>query len=259
MPVANKILIEDFKTALAGSGIVAWNGSKVVEILKLKSFNKSTLIQALSHYNSAGNFAFAPANKQIPIGKTIDFVPQPNQVFAQPKHSINSPPSPEREQNYLRLTQSSFRDQYGCYVLHLDYFKEGKLQDRLEVCSGTPSRQFFRTAAQSRAMTGEPLPEGKWYIRNIVWCDGKDNYEGNTFSSGIGPVTVPLDFLEPGTTERSAIEIHIDWNRQYGSPGTVGCIGVYDTNSFKKFVRWLRDTNPRHLYVDWKLGTCPQP
>lgn len=168
-------------------------------------------------------------------------------------------PPPTNNKNYLQLTKTNSKDRYGCYLLNLDYFKQGKLQDRLEVCCGAPGRQFFRTAAQSRAMTGEPLPEGKWYINDIIWADGRDNYGGRIFQSGIGPVTVPLDYLEPGTTERSAIEIHIDWNRNYGSPGTVGCIATYNIADYKKFVSWLRDTDPRNFYVDWKLGTCPKP
>ncbi|MDJ0517043.1 MAG: glycoside hydrolase family protein [Trichodesmium sp. MO_231.B1] len=171
------------------------------------------------------------------------------------------PPAPPSttNKNYLLLTKTNRKDRYGCYVLNLDYFKSGKLQDRLEVCCGAPRRQFFRTAARSRAMTGEPLPEGKWYIQDIVWADSKDNYYGRIFQSGIGPVTVPLDYIEPGTTERSAIEIHIDWNRNYGAPGTVGCIATYNIADYKRLVGWLRDTDPRDLYVDWKLGTCPKP
>ncbi|MGK7923566.1 MAG: glycoside hydrolase family protein [Trichodesmium sp.] len=168
-------------------------------------------------------------------------------------------PPPTTNKNYLLLTKTNRKDRYGCYVLNLDYFKQGKLQDRLEVCCGAPGRQFFRTAARSRAMTGEPLPEGKWYVNDIIWADGRDNYYGQIFQSGIGPVTVPLDYLEPGTTERSAIEIHIDWNRNYGAPGTVGCIATYNIADYKTFIGWLRDTDPRSLYVDWKLGTCPKP
>ncbi len=168
-------------------------------------------------------------------------------------------PPPTTNRNYLLLTKTSRKDRYGCYVLNLDYFKSGKLQDRLEVCCGAPGRQFFRTAARSRAMTGEPLPEGKWYIQDIVWADGRDNYYGQIFQSGIGPVTVPLDYIEPGTTERSAIEIHIDWNRNSGAPGTVGCIATYNIADYKRFITWLRDTDPRDLFVDWKLGTCPKP
>ncbi|GGA41601.1 glycoside hydrolase family protein [Okeania sp. KiyG1] len=176
----------------------------------------------------------------------------------EPAPVLSTPPGTTGK-NYLLLTKTNRQDVYGCYVLNLDYFKNGKLQDRLEVCCGAPGRQFFRTAAQSRAMTGEPLPEGKWYVNDIIWADGRDNYYGNIFQSGIGPVTVPLDYLEPGTTERSAIEIHIDWNRYYGSPGTIGCIATYNIDDYKTLVTWLRDTDPRGLYVDWKLGTCPKP
>lgn len=170
------------------------------------------------------------------------------------------PPTPTPTgKNYLRLTKTNSKDIYGCYVLNLDYFKNGKLQDRIEVCCGAPGRQFFRTAAQSQALSGEPLPEGKWYINDIIWADGKDNYYGNIFQSGIGPVTVPLDYVAPGRTERSAIEIHIDWNRDYGAPGTVGCVATYNIDDYKQFVSWLRDTDPRDFYADWGLGTCPKP
>lgn len=160
--------------------------------------------------------------------------------------------------SYLQLTKTPKRDTYGCYVLNLDYFKDEKLQGRIEVCCGAPERQFFRTAVQSRALSGEPLPEGKWYINDIIWADGRDNYYGNIFQSGIGPVTVPLDYVAPGRTERSAIEIHIDWNRGSGTPGTVGCIATYNIDDYKQLVNWLRDTDPRNLYVDWGLGTCPE-
>ena len=107
-------------------------------------------------------------------------------------------------------------------------------------------------------MTEEPLPEGKWSISNIEWKDGRDNYTGEVWNSGLGPAKIRTDFIEPGSTPRSAIEIHIDWNRS-GAPGTAGCVGVQNVADFKKLVTWLRDTDPRDLFVDWGLGTCPQP
>ena len=163
--------------------------------------------------------------------------------------------------HYLKLTKTSRKDRYGCYVLHLDYFKNGKLQDRLEVCSGQSNKQFFRTGVQSISGSFEPLPEGKWYINDIRWAPGggKDIYNGAIMGDGIGPVTVPLDYKTPDSTRRSAIEIHIDWNRNRGLPGTAGCVGVYNIADYKRLVSWLRDTDPRDLYVDWNLGTCPTP
>lgn len=167
---------------------------------------------------------------------------------------------------YLRLTKTNRKDRFGCYVLLLEYIKNGQVIDNLEVCSGQPNRQFFRTGLQSISGSMEPLPEGQWYINNINWAGGRDHY-GPTpvFSNGLGPVSTPIDYKSPNYTGRRGIEIHIDWNRvtsagNPNSPGTAGCIGMYDIAGYKKFVSWLREnTNPdlRDLYVNWGLGTCP--
>ncbi len=170
--------------------------------------------------------------------------------------------TPELRQGttYLHLTKTNRKDAAGCFILNLEYVKDGKLKDRLEVCSGQPTKQLFRTGINSKSGSMEPLPEGKWFIHNILWADGKDNYQGKVFDDkGLGPVTVPLSYKEPDTTGRSAIEIHIDWNKQKGSPGTVGCIGVNNVTDYQRLVSWLRETDPRDLYVDWGLGTCPDP
>ncbi|MBD1919769.1 glycoside hydrolase family protein [Microcoleus sp. FACHB-831] len=169
-------------------------------------------------------------------------------------------PETRKGKTYLRLTKTKRKDGHGCFILQLEYIKDGKLNDRLEVCSGQPNKQVFRTGKNSKSGSMEPLPEGKWFIHNILWADGKDNYHGKLFAvKGLGPVTVPLSYKEPGTTGRSAIEIHIDWNKTKGSPGTVGCIGVSNVTDYKRLVTWLRETDPRDLYVDWGLGTCPEP
>ena len=176
----------------------------------------------------------------------------------------SSPPAPATTmagvagKTYLRLTKSNSRDQDGLSILHLDYIKNGAVQGSLQVCSGGPSRQVFRTGAESLSGSFEPLPEGKWTINNIAWCAGRDIYGPQVFESGLGPVSTPLDYAGPGTTRRGAIEIHIDWNKS-GAPGTAGCIGINTISDYKTLVRWLRDSDPRDLFVDWGLGTCPQP
>jgi lysozyme len=91
--------------------------------------------------------------------------------------------------NYLKLTKTSVKDPSGCFKLKLEYFKNGQSIDFIEACSGQPTRQFFRKGVDSVAGSFEPLPEGKWYINNIVWADGKDNYNGSVFDSGIGPAS----------------------------------------------------------------------
>ncbi|MCZ8129374.1 MAG: glycoside hydrolase family protein [Microcystis sp. LE19-114.1B] len=173
----------------------------------------------------------------------------------------------EARKTYLRLTKTNRKDRFGCYVLLLEYIKNGQVKDSLEVCSGQPNRQFFRAGSQSVSGSMEPLPEGQWYINNINWADGKDKYGPVVFNNGLGPVSTPIGYKGPNSTRRSAIEIHIDWNRvtsagNPNSPGTAGCIGIYNIADYKKFVSWLRENeNPelRDLYVNWGLGTCPQP
>ncbi|WP_318670706.1 hypothetical protein [Nostoc flagelliforme] len=130
------------------------------------------------------------------------------------------------------------------------------------MCSGAPGRQIFKTALNSKPKSFEPLPEGKWYIENIKWPGGKDHkddYSGKYLfpDIGVGPVSTPLTYKKPNSTRRSAIEIHIDWNRRNGFPGTAGCVGLYSIADYKLFVSWLRETEPRDFYVDWNLGTCP--
>ena len=172
-------------------------------------------------------------------------------------------PEPEGERaeglNYLRLTKTNRRDNHNLFVLTLDYFKDGVRQDSINVCSGSPRHQVFRTAEDSEPRSFEPLPEGRWTISDVLWKDGKDNYSGRVWKDGLGPAKIHMCYKEPGATRRSAIEIHIDWNKSGGKPGSAGCICPHDIAGFKTLVSWLRDTDPRSLYVDWGLGTCPRP
>jgi lysozyme len=36
-------------------------------------------------------------------------------------------------------------------------------------------------------------------------------------------------------------------------------VGIYTIGDYQRFVRWLRETDPRDFFVDWGLGTCPKP
>lgn len=165
---------------------------------------------------------------------------------------------------YLRLTKTNAMDQFGLFKLHLAYIKNGKEVDHIFVCSGIKSKQNFRIGKCSQSGSYEPLPEGKWHIHDMLWVNGKDNYNAS-WSDGLGPVKINLDYKGPDYTKRRYIQIHIDWNRfkRYSrmtvSPGTAGCIGVYHEADFKRLATWLRETDPRDLYVDWGLGTCPKP
>lgn len=158
---------------------------------------------------------------------------------------------------HLLLTRTQKLDARGLERLKLEYIKDGESVGSISVVSGAPGAQQFRTGARSRSGSLEPLPEGRWGIEDVHWQAGKDNYAGN-WGPGLGPVSTPLRYLGPGVTERSAIEIHIDSNART-SPGTAGCIGIANEADYKKFVDWLRDSDPRDLFVDYGLGTCPAP
>lgn len=165
--------------------------------------------------------------------------------------------APMTTKPFLRLTRTKKMNTNGLEVLRLDYIKNGVVIGGINVVSGAPGAQEFRVGARSRSGSLEPLPEGRWGIEDVQWAAGRDNYSGS-WGAGLGPVSTPLRYLGPGTTERSAIEIHIDSNART-SPGTAGCIGIADESDYKKLVNWLRDADARDLFVDYGLGTCPSP
>ena len=156
---------------------------------------------------------------------------------------------------YLLLTRTKQRDSRGLELLRLRRLKDGVPMSELLVVSGAPGRQVFRTGSVSRAGSMEPLPEGLWGIEDIAWAGGRDNYSAS-WGEGLGPASVPLRYLAPGTTGRSAIEIHYDENHGF-SPGTAGCIGMRSIADLKALIGLLRADDPRQLFVDYGLGSCP--
>ncbi len=160
--------------------------------------------------------------------------------------------------NYLKLTNTNVKDSSGCFKLKFEYFKDGQSKDSLIVNSGQPKRQFFRTGKDSPSASFEPLPEGKWLVNNIQWKNGKNIYDKGIWQPGIGPAKILLDYVPQNGTRRALIEIHIDWNKNT-APGTAGCIGIQSISDFKRFVGWLRESDPRDLYVDWGLGSVNLP
>lgn len=151
----------------------------------------------------------------------------------------------------LKLTKTNQRTAEGLVLLQLQRFKDSVPMDTMMVVSGAPGRQQFRKGPDSKAGSLEPLPQGRWYIEDIAWAGGKDNYDAS-WGEALGPASVPLRYLGPGATGRSAIEIHYDANRSY-SPGTAGCLGLLSLDDLRKLVGWLRADDPRLLLVDWGL------
>lgn len=162
-----------------------------------------------------------------------------------------TPPAKPPTKSQLRLTRTDTTDNRGLVVLRLDLMEKGKATSTMYVVSGAPGAQNFRLGRDSRAGSLEPLPQGRWRISSIAWAAGKDNYSGN-FGPGLGPASVALSYLGPGTTQRSAIEIHYDANHG-SSPGTAGCVGLNSIADLRTLVGWLRRVDPKVLVVDWGL------
>ncbi len=158
--------------------------------------------------------------------------------------------APATVKSWLRLTRTTTKDTSGCFRLKLDYVFEGAVRDSLFVVSGQPKRQFFRSGKESVRGSYEPLPSGRWRIHDIIWAGARDVYDKRVHKEGIGPAKIPLEYIPKNGTRRDLIQIHIDWNRST-SPGTAGCVGVHSIADFKRLVGWLRESDPRELWVEW--------
>ena len=235
-------------TAGAGAQILVWNKAVVRGVKQV--------VPGLKRRREAERALFL--KKSAPPATTAATLIGPS---AQPGAAAGATHAPGAVavpgKNYLLLTRTAGTDK-GLTLLQLTYVKDGRSKAHILVYSGTSRHQVFRKGANSQMGSLEPLPEGRWFVHDIRWKDGRDNYTGTFFNPGIGPVTIPLDFKGPGATARAAIEMHIDANRA-SNPGTAGCVGVRSVADFTTLVTWLRDTDPRGLFVDYGLGSCPNP
>lgn len=218
---------------------------------------KSILIIAVSLICILANPVFVKAQilTEDEIGQMLNGFSQ----FDKNSKKINKNKKSRVRKTYLKLTNTGRKFSSGKWKglcqLELEYIKNGRSEDSIIVVSGIRSQQFFRTGEDSERGSFEPLPEGKWYINDINWWKRKkDVYQGVSWGEGLGPVIIRLEYISPGDTSRAGILIHLDSNYS-NSPGTAGCIGVRSVEDFKRLVEWLRETDPRNLYVDWGLGS----
>lgn len=153
--------------------------------------------------------------------------------------------------NKLVLTRTGKRDSRGLDILALHRMTNSIPMGKLLVVSGARGAQVFRKGPDSVSGSLQPIPQGRWRVEDIVWAGGKDNYNAS-WGPSLGPASVPLTYLGPGTTPRRNIEAHYDANAGT-SPGTAGCIGFNSIADLKSFIAWLRADNPRLLEVNWGL------
>lgn len=177
----------------------------------------------------------------------------------------------ENSLRWARMTVPSVTPDKGVYCrlirTHAKTYKElelCKLQfvdpklgivESLDVVSGLPGAQRFLLWSDPDSFVGshQPIPQGRYYIGDIDWAGGKDNYDKSHTEPGIGPVWVPLIKQQPD--DRDAFGFHADWNwiTERTSPGSAGCVCPATKPDLKELVRLLRQYDPRLLVVDWGL------
>lgn len=168
---------------------------------------------------------------------------------------------------YCRLTRTRTAAYEGLELCKLDFVNpQGNVVvDSLNVISGLGSAQKFLRWDDPKSQPGNlaPIPQDKYYIADIHWAGGKDNYSASHPKEGVGPIWVAL--VKPQERNetckrdrlgcRDAFGFHADWNwiqRGRGS-GSAGCVCPATIPDLKKLVELLREYDPRLLVVDWDI------
>lgn len=168
---------------------------------------------------------------------------------------------------YCRLTRTRTPAYKGLEWCKLDFVNpQGNVVvDSLRVVSGLPMAQKFLRWDNPASVPGNdaPIPQDNYYISDIIWAGGKDNYWISHTTPGIGPIWVAL--VKPqerhqtcqtkGIGCRDAFGFHADWGwiQSGTSPGSEGCVCTATLDDLKKLVELLRKYDPRLLVVDWGL------
>lgn len=157
----------------------------------------------------------------------------------------------------LRSTRTGKRDNYGCEILRLTRYVDGKEKGFCQVVTGAPGHQVFRRAADPGAREGslEPIPEGRYRVGAVQWA-GRPGDWTKTFGPGFGPFIVTLEPLQQLAGGRGAFLFHLDANRLTGSPGTAGCEGFISSTDAQTFLDWKVPAGTTFV-ADHGLGSAP--
>lgn len=125
--------------------------------------------------------------------------------------------------SYMKLTKTDAKFADGTYKCLLQMFDEqGEVRASWTVCTGQGWAQVFRKAGRNVPGSMEPLPQGSYYVHDIDWAGGKDNWNAS-HGAGLGPVFVPIVCAEE--KRRGDFGIHNDHNRNTAP----GCFDIEDT------------------------------
>lgn len=197
------------------------------------------------------------ATSTINVQSTGRFVPAAVPAVA-PADAAAAPAaaSPLSERPLLVLTKTN-SNEGGLQLLKLARIDSatGKEIDHVQVVSGQPGRQRFRTGRESVAGSMEPIPEGTFVVGGPEWAGSVGDFEAS-WGAGLGPLFFDISNAPGFSTERSALGFHLDANRGV-SPGSAGCVVFRNRPDLVTFLGWFSDRRhaPKKMTVDWGLGT----
>lgn len=148
----------------------------------------------------------------------------------------------------INVVRTGQKDSEGLEILRMDLVETstGRVVDSVLGNSGVASTQNFTASTARNATPGSlaPIPTGTFDIAPTASSD----------DPGVDGWFVPLTGSGDNEQGRGAFGIHMDANR-VTSPGSAGCLVLYDPAAKERVQRWLEDKNaPRELTVSYSPG-----
>lgn len=152
----------------------------------------------------------------------------------------------------IKVTRTGDTDEEGLEILRMDLVDSmGQVLDTVLGNSGVASTQNFSRAGSRNSAPGSlaPIPTGSFGIGAM----------GSSDDPGVDGFFIPLDGSGDNQQGRGAFGIHADANR-IKSPGSAGCIVLYDPAAESKVKEWLSSRNaPRELTVSYSTVPLASP
>ena len=144
--------------------------------------------------------------------------------------------------NYFTLTKNGAE-------LELNAYSNGIHIGSLNVRSGLPHRQTFRTRANEVTGNYEPVPEGVYDLGALEWAGGQGNYQ-KLWPNILSPIWITI----------IGYPRYIGFHLDAGVEGTAGCVGFKTMQDLKTFVNWINGYGHfSQMYIDWGLGSVKLP
>jgi hypothetical protein len=200
---------------------------------------KVTFAQPIASYSSGSGLLGAPSLSAAPASNPLT-------VF---NNGVLAAGGTANGKTEIKVARTGKTDSEGLEILRMDLVEvgTGRIVDSVLGNSGVRSTQFYKDTTARNSLPGglAPIPTGKFGI-------GKTT---SSYNEGIGGWFVPIEGAGDNVMGRGDFGIHMDANRAM-SPGSAGCIVLYDTAAKSRVQAWLNNANaPKELTVSYGNAT----